>query len=76
MTETDNFISLYAFEGDPILALLTWDAWPATDQDYDLLLFNSSMKLVDYSTGWQTGTQPPQEAIYYTFLLPGPTIWP
>ena len=71
VTETDNFISLYAFEGDPIIALLTWDAWPATDQDYDLLLFNSAMKLVDYSTGWQTGTQPPQEGIFYTVPASG-----
>ncbi len=49
----------------PIIALLTWDAWPATDQDYDLLLFDSSMKLVASSTNVQNGTQPPQEVIYY-----------
>ena len=52
-------------QGDPIIALLTWDAWPATDQDYDLLLFDSSMNLVASSTNVQNGTQPPQEEIDY-----------
>ncbi len=65
VTGKNNYINLYAFKGDPIIALLTWDAWPATDQDYDLLLFDHSMNLVASSTGWQTGSQPPQEAVYY-----------
>ena len=42
---------------------MTWDAWPATAQDYDLLLFDSSMNLVASSTNVQNGTQPPQEVI-------------
>ena len=65
MAEDNNFISLYAPKGDAIVALLTWDAWPETDQDYDLLLFNSSMEMVASSTIWQTGTQPPQEGVFY-----------
>jgi len=71
VTENNNSISLYARKGDPIIALLTWDAWPATDQDYDLLLFNSSMELVASSTNWQTGTQPPQEGVFYLVPISG-----
>jgi subtilisin family serine protease len=65
VTETSNYLSLYAYAGDPIIALMTWDAWPATDQDYDLLLYNSSMTLVSSSTNVQNGTQPPEEEIDY-----------
>lgn len=66
VTENNDFISIHASTTfDPIAVFLTWDAWPATDQDYDLLLFDSSMQLVASSTGFQTGTQPPEESIYY-----------
>jgi len=65
VTASNNFISLYAYAGDPIIATLTWDAWPGTAQDYDLLLFDSSMNLVASSTNVQNGTQPPEEEIYY-----------
>ncbi|HSB05555.1 MAG TPA: S8 family serine peptidase [Thermodesulfobacteriota bacterium] len=65
VTEDNNFISLHASAGDRVIALLTWDAWPATDHDYDLLLFDSSKNLVASSTTPQTGTQPPQEGIIY-----------
>jgi subtilisin family serine protease len=71
VTPESNFISLYAFEGDPIVALLTWDAWPVTNQDYDLYLFNSSMELVASSTSVQDGTQPPDEEIYYVAPVSG-----
>jgi subtilisin family serine protease len=65
VTASNNFISLYAYAGDPIIALMTWDAWPGTAQDYDLLLFDSSMQLVSSSTNVQNGTQPPEEEVYY-----------
>jgi hypothetical protein len=48
---------------DAILVYLTWNAWPTTDQDYDLYLYNSSDTLVDSSTDPQTGSQPPTEII-------------
>ncbi len=67
-----NFISLDVDERlYPIIALLTWDAWPATGQDYDLLLFDSSLNLVASSTSIQNGTQPPQEVIGYLPSIPG-----
>jgi subtilisin family serine protease len=65
VTEDSNYVALYAYGGDEIIVLMTWDAWPATGQDYDLLLFDSSMNLVASSTNWQTGTQPPQEWLDY-----------
>ncbi len=48
-----------------ITIFLTWDAWPTTDQDYDLYLFDSDFNLVASSTNAQTGTQPPTEKIVY-----------
>ena len=49
-----------------IIVFLTWDAWPTTDQDYDLYLYDSGFNLVASSTNTQTGTQPPTEKIVYT----------
>jgi len=57
------------FQADPwheITIFLTWDAWPTTDQDYDLYLYDSNLNLVASSTNTQTGTQPPTEKIIYT----------
>lgn len=57
-----------SFEADPwndIVIFLTWDAWPTTDQDYDLYLYDSDSNLVASSTNRQTGTQPPTEKIVY-----------
>ena len=52
----------------PIDVYLTWDAWPTTDQDYDLFLFDDSNNVVDSSTTTQSGTQPPTE--YISFDVP------
>ena len=65
VTNDSNTIAIDAQGGDVIVATLTWDAWPETDQDYDLLLYNSSMEVVEASTGIQNGTQPPSEGIVY-----------
>ena len=72
VTPNNNYISLYVDSNlYPIIALLTWDAWPATAQDYDLLLFDGSLNLVASSTNIQDGTQPPQEVVGYQPLVPG-----
>ncbi len=42
---------------------ITWNAWPTTDQDYDLYLFDSMGKLVASSVDVQSGSQPPTEFI-------------
>lgn len=65
VTEESNHIRIYASRGDPVIALLTWDAWPVTDQDFDLLLYNSTFEVVASSTSIQNGTQPPRETLYY-----------
>ena len=48
--------TLYYFE-------LTWDDWPYSDQDYDLVLFDSSFNLIDWSMDPQTGSEPPEDWI-------------
>jgi hypothetical protein len=52
--------------GAVVVAHLTWNAWPTTDQDFDLYLLRwtgSAWTIVAWSENWQTGTQPPTEAI-------------
>jgi subtilisin family serine protease len=46
-------------------AALKWDAWPATDVDYDLYLVRDDGLTVASSTTAQTGTQPPTELLCY-----------
>ncbi len=59
----DITISIAANSGGNNTVYLTWDAWPTTDQDYDLYLYDSSNTLVDSSLNFQTGTQLPTEDI-------------
>jgi subtilisin family serine protease len=65
----DETINIEARAGDFIDVYLTWEDWPDTDQDYDLGLFDSDNLVIDNlvasSENWQTGMQPPTEAIYY-----------
>jgi subtilisin family serine protease len=65
VTSVSNYIAIHAEAGYVMVFTLTWDAWPVTDQDYDLLLFDSSHALVAASMNAQTGTQPPAEEIVY-----------
>ncbi len=53
------------YYGD-LTVYLTWDRWPATDQDYDLYLYDSNFELVDSSTTRQTGTQSPTERVSFS----------
>ncbi|GAI98980.1 unnamed protein product, partial [marine sediment metagenome] len=55
----DETINIEASAGDIIQVCLTWNAWPTTDQDYNLYLYDSSFNLVASSVTRQTGTQPP-----------------
>jgi subtilisin family serine protease len=59
-------IKIFANANDTIEVYLTWDAWPNTNQDYDLYLYNSALTLVASSENPQTGTQEPIEDISYT----------
>ena len=50
--------------GDTIEVYLTWDAWPTTNQDYNLYLYDGSDTLVNCTPpDFQTGTQPPIEKL-------------
>ena len=59
-------IRIDADPGSVIIVHLTWNAWPITDQDYDLYLYDSLWNLVRWSENHQTGTQPPTETIAYS----------
>ncbi len=50
--------------GETIEVYMTWDAWPTTDQDYNLYLYDGSDTLVNcWPSEPQTGTQPPTEKL-------------
>ena len=71
VTKSSNYISIHAEAGDAVIAPLTWDAWPVTDQDFDLLLYDDSFTLVAASMGAQTGTQTPVEEVFYVVPASG-----
>jgi subtilisin family serine protease len=66
----DNTIDIFAQAGETINVYLTWNAWPVTDQDYDLALYFNS-NLVEESTTRQTGTHTPTEEIVYSVTTTG-----
>lgn len=51
--------------GERIEILLSWDDWPASTQNYDLLLQDAQGRTVAASTTAQRGSQPPTEAIRF-----------
>lgn len=73
-TFTDETINITASAGQTINVYLTWDAWPRTNQDYDLYLYNRS-SLVAWSENSQTGTQEPIEDISYSVPADGAGIY-
>ena len=62
---------IYASTGDTIYIYMTWDDWSASDQDYDLYLYDSSGAVVASSTNYQSGTQAPTEEISYAVPTSG-----
>jgi subtilisin family serine protease len=71
VTPESNLIAIDAQKGDSIVLTLTWDAWPVTNQDYDLLLLDESLAVVAAGVNFQTGTQPPSEEIVYPVFSSG-----
>jgi hypothetical protein len=63
----DETNSFYASAGSSIDAYLTWNRWPATDQDYDIYLVweGNPTKTVAAGDSWQSGSQEPSEALHY-----------
>lgn len=62
----DETQDIYAEAGSTIDVRLDWDDWPYSNQDYDLGLYDSSLRLLDSSANFQNGTQPPFEEILLT----------
>ncbi|MFN3346871.1 MAG: S8 family serine peptidase, partial [Candidatus Bipolaricaulaceae bacterium] len=60
----DTEVTLSVQAGERILLYLTWDAWPATADDYDLYLFDPAGNLLASSTKTQAGAEQPTERIY------------
>ncbi len=50
----DQAIAVAAHAGERVQLYVTWDAWPTTNQDYDLLLFDSGDHLIATSNFNQT----------------------
>ncbi|MCK4579828.1 MAG: S8 family serine peptidase, partial [Dehalococcoidia bacterium] len=67
----DEENTLYLEGGQTIGLLFTWDAWPATDQDYDLYLVDEWGNVVAGSGSYQNGTQEPTERIFYMAPVAG-----
>ena len=63
----DNFndtnITLTLKKGTPVTIWLTWDAWPRTDEDFDLVLVKGN-KQVTSSTNKQNGTEPKEQIVF------------
>lgn len=62
---------IYLASGDTVNIYMTWDDWSASNQDYDLYLYDSSGTMVASSTGNQSGTQQPVEELSYTATSAG-----
>ena len=71
----DETINLgYLPAGTPVTLFLSWDDWPYSDQDYDLYLLvetTAGLAVAAASENYQTGTQPPTEAIEGVVLQGG-----
>ena len=55
-----------------VYAVLSWDNWPLSNQDYDLLLFKRDVPApVAWARNRQDGTVPPWERLRYSATLEG-----
>ena len=62
---SDEDLDIQVRGGETVQLYLTWNDWPASAQDYDLYLFNSSGQQVALSDRLQTGTEEPIEQLTY-----------
>lgn len=68
---SDDCLRITANAGDPIAAFLTWNDWPASRNDYDLYLFDSTGRQVAQSERIQSGTETPTENLFFQTFIPG-----
>jgi hypothetical protein len=69
----NEFFIIEAQAGQNIEVYLNWNAWPTTNQDYDLFLVDDSpvQNVLAVSRTVQNGAQPPVEIISYKALYTG-----
>lgn len=69
-------VDVNTFSAEPLNPLgfwLTWDDWPATDQDFDLYVVHvPTGQVLASSTTTQAGAQPPAEHVFFVPAFPGP----
>jgi hypothetical protein len=66
-TPSDEGNTIFVSAGQTACAFLKWDQWPASNQDFDLYLVQSSTgNVVAASENYQTGSEPPTEELCYT----------
>ncbi len=64
---SDEGNSIFLFANEQVCGFLKWDAWPTTNQDFDLyLVHEAGLTAVAGSEGEQTGSLEPTEALCYT----------
>ncbi len=68
---SDDCLRITANAGDSIAVFLTWNDWPASRNDYDLYLFDSTGRQVAQSERIQSGTEPPAENLFFQTFMPG-----
>jgi hypothetical protein len=68
---TNKLYVNYMDAGQLLVAYLTWDAWAESNQDYDLLLYQDGLGLVDVSYYDQTSGDDPAELIAFPITQSG-----
>lgn len=68
---SDDCLRITANAGEAISVFLTWNDWPASRNDYDLYLFDSTGRQVAQSERIQSGTQTPTENFFFQTFMPG-----
>ena len=54
---------------------MNWDDYPASDQDYDLYVFDSNLNVVASSENPQDGSQPPEEGLAFSVPATDTYCW-
>lgn len=67
----DDTNSVFLNAGESLTVFLNWDDWFASAQDYDLYVIDDADSLIAFSTGFQTGSQNPAEALGFVAPVSG-----
>jgi putative cell wall-binding protein len=69
----DESIGITLSDGQAVIALLRWDDWPQSNNDYNIWLLDAALNPVAVGGQPQTGTQPPAEFLAHTHSGPQAT---